>query len=238
METPGNNGLANRAGLALGIFLCAYNNLVNFLPSLLHAKVYVVLNLACLAGIWIMARKYLRLSNAEMGWSRRGLGAGLLWGLAFTAAVIIPFIIALKILPGTGWKISPPRLDGVTALNIWSRVLFRIPLGTVFFEEMLFRGIFYGYLQRRGKPSRALWISSLFFAFWHIIPAYEVVSYNFRIGFNLLGVVYWTLGLAGAFCAGIFFAVIRRRTDNIAGCLLAHYLINSLALLIVYYLWR
>jgi hypothetical protein len=109
METPGHNGLANRAGLALGIFLCAYNNLVNFLPSLLHAKVYVVLNLACLAGIWIMVRKYLRLSNAEMGWSRRGLGAGLLWGLAFTAAVIIPFIIALKILPGTGWKISPPR---------------------------------------------------------------------------------------------------------------------------------
>jgi membrane protease YdiL (CAAX protease family) len=126
----------------------------------------------------------------------------------------------------------------MTQAGLWSRVLFRIPLGTVLFEEVIFRGIFYGYLERRGGPSRALWISSLFFSFWHIVPAYEVVSYNFRLGLNLTGISYWIIGLAGAFCAGIFFALIRRRTGNIAGCLLAHYLINSLALLIIYYCWR
>jgi membrane protease YdiL (CAAX protease family) len=238
MEESVKHGPSNRAGLALMIFLLAYNNLVNFLPSPLHARIYVVLNLTCLAGIWIMARRSLGLSPAEMGWSRRGLGKSLLWGIFFTALVIVPFLIALRILPRTGLNINPPRLEGFTPASLWPRILVRIPLGTVFFEEMLFRGIYYGHLQRRAGRSRALWISSLFFAGWHIVPAYEVVRENFRIGFNLTGVVYWTLGLAGAFCAGIFFAGIRRRTDNVAGCLLAHYLINSLVLLIIYFLWR
>lgn len=229
---------ARRAGIILAVFLAAYNNIVNFLPSALHARIYVILNLVCLAGLWFMARRYLGMSAAEMGWSGRGRWKSLLWGAAFTALVVIPFLIALRILPRIGLNIGRPQIEGMAQAGLWSRVLFRIPLGTVLFEEVIFRGIFYGYLERRGGPSRALWISSLFFSFWHIVPAYEVVSYNFRLGLNLTGISYWIIGLAGAFCAGIFFALIRRRTGNIAGCLLAHYLINSLALLIIYYCWR
>jgi membrane protease YdiL (CAAX protease family) len=227
-----------RPGLWLGVFLFAYNNVTNLLPSLLHAKIYVGLNIVCLALVWTAVHRYLNLSRSEIGVTRRGFGKSFLWGLAFTAAVILPLVLALKFLPVTGLKIGPPRLDGITSATIWSRVFFRIPLGTVLFEEMLFRGIFFGYLKRRQTPVRAVLISSLFFAFWHIVPAYEVVSYNFRIGSILLGVIYWVVGMAGAFIAGLGFAFIRKRTDNLAGCLLAHYLINSLTLTIIYVSWK
>ena len=222
----------------LAFFLFAYNNLTNLLPSPVHAKIYVGLNIVCLVLVGTAVHRYLNLSWADIGVSRRGLGKSFLWGAAFTAAVIIPLVLALKLRPIIGLKIGPPRLDGITPATIWSRVFFRIPLGTVLFEETLFRGIFFGYLKRGRTSVQVILISSLFFAFWHIVPTYEVVSYNFQIGSTMLGVIYWVIGMTGAFIAGLGFAFIRKRTDNLAGCLLAHYLVNSLALIIIYLSWK
>jgi membrane protease YdiL (CAAX protease family) len=107
----------------------------------------------------------------------------------------------------------------------------------VFFEEALFRGLFFGYLMKRGSAAKAIWTTSLFFAVWHFTPAFKVVTANFQIGEVGTGLLVWIVLLSGAFIAGLLFAWVRYRSRNIAGCILAHFLINILALTIMYWVW-
>jgi membrane protease YdiL (CAAX protease family) len=84
---------------------------------------------------------------------------------------------------------------------------------------------------------KTIFITSLFFAFWHITPAFKVINKGLQIHSVFIFFGLWFLGLLGAFGGGLLFAWVRYRSKNIAGCLLTHYLINILALLIIYYVW-
>lgn len=215
------------------IFIFVYNNVVNLLPAELHARIYVWMNLAVLVLVWIWARKNLHLRLTDIGLTRNDLGRSMLYGLGLTALVIIPAFTIRSLLPSLGLTSTFVRLEGFSRAELWWRVLVRIPLGTGVFEEILFRGIFYGHLVRHHSPRRAVLISSLFFAFWHIMPALKVVLIDFKVRSLPLLIGLWLVGLAGAFVAGVIFAWIRNRTGNIAGCLTAHILINDLFLIMI-----
>lgn len=226
-----------KPGIWLGIFLLCYNNLINFLPSPLHGRLYLWMNLGVLGLIWLGSQKYLKLRPLDIGFTKQHLKKSLLFGLALTGIIILPFLFLLWLLPILGLHLAPPRLGQISFETFWWRILFRIPLGTAFFEETLFRGIFYGYLMRKTPNTKTLWVTSLFFACWHITPAFKVLSFNFQIGSIFLGFGLWFIGLLGAFVAGLLFAWLRHQTGNIGGCILAHSLINILALVIVSWLW-
>jgi membrane protease YdiL (CAAX protease family) len=226
-----------KPGLLLAFFLFAYNNVVNFLPPTLHAYLYIWMNLAVLGLVWLWSRKYLKLTASEIGWTRQNLGKSVLYGLGVSAVVVLPFVILLCLLPALGLNVKTPRLEAVARDIFWWRILIRIPFGTAFFEEMLFRGIFYGYLIKKMSQVKTILITSLFFAFWHIIPAYEVVSQHLQIGSTGMFIGLWFVLMLGSFVGGVLFAWIRYRTKNIAGCIIAHALINVLSLVSASIVW-
>jgi membrane protease YdiL (CAAX protease family) len=229
--------LFGREGLWLVIFLAAYNNLVNLLPAPLHSQIYIGLNLGVLLVIWIIGQRYLNLKPVEIGLTKKNLGTTLIVGLGLTFIVIVTFLFLLWLLPAVGLGVKGPRMVHGSPALLWLRIFFRIPLGTALFEEMLFRGIFFGYLIRSLSKVKTAIVTSIFFAAWHITPALKVARFNFRIDSVLPGIGLVFLGLCGAFVAGMVLAGIRAHTRNIWGSILSHALINTLTLVIVYYRW-
>jgi membrane protease YdiL (CAAX protease family) len=215
------------------IFLFVYNNIVNLLPAELHARLYVWMNLLVLALVWLWARRNLNLNAGDAGFTKKDLGKSILYGFGLTALIIVPAFALRHLLPALGITGTFVRLEGFSRAELWWRVLVRIPLGTGFFEEMLFRGIFYGYLIKQYSSRRAMLYSSLFFAFWHIMPALKLITIDFHVTSPFAVIALWVVGMSGAFIAGLIFGWIRDRTGNIAGCLIAHILINDLFLIMV-----
>jgi hypothetical protein len=195
------------------------------------------MNLAVLGLVWLWSRKYLKLTASDIGWTKQNLGKSVLTGLGLSAMVVLPFVILLCLLPALGFDVKTPRLEAVARDIFWWRIFVRIPIGTAFFEEMLFRGIFYGYLMKKMSQRKTILITSLFFAFWHIIPAYEVVSQHLQITSIGMFLGLWSVLMLGSFVGGILFAWIRYRTKNIAGCIIAHALINVLSLVSASIVW-
>lgn len=225
-------------GYLLALFLLLYNNVVNLMPREIHDPLYVWLNLGVLVLVWILGRRYLHLTLGDIGVTRRNLGLSILHGLGLTAVIVLPFLLLLWLLPGAGIDPRTPRLETIARNLPWGRMLIRIPIGTAFFEEMLFRGIFYGYLLKKIPKIRTIWITSIFFGFWHIVPAYRVASQDIQITAPLLFLGAWILLVFGSIIGGALFAWVRHRTNNILGCVLAHALINDLSLLAAYAVWQ
>jgi membrane protease YdiL (CAAX protease family) len=225
-------------GLLLALFLFTYNNVVNFLPPTLHAPLYVWMNLGVLLLVWIWSRHHLNLTLSDIGCTRHNIGKSILYGLILSAVVIIPFVILLWLLPGLGFSVKTPRLETIAKDIFWWRIFIRIPIGTAFFEEMLFRGIFYGYLAKKLSQARTVFITSLFFGFWHIMPAFRVVSRDLQIAAPFPFVALWLLLILGSIVGGILFAWTRYRSRNITGCVLAHALINVLSLVGASVVWQ
>ncbi len=241
-ETGGIRGcpgaVNSLTGWLLFTFLTFYNNLINLLPEELHSRIYVPVNLTTLFLLSILALNYLHLNLKELGYEARYTGRSIIWGLTSTLVVVSIFIILLLILPRIGIRIRPPEIKLGSSSELLYRLLIRIPFGTAFFEENLFRGIAYGYLRKNLSPKKTALITSILFGVWHIIPALKVVSSNLHLALDLYGVLLWCAGILGAFFAGILFAILRQHGKNITGCILCHALINDLALLAIYYLWK
>ena len=174
----------------------------------------------------------------ELGYDTKYILSSLGIGFFFSIVIILLFVFALRLLPRIGITIKKPFVDIGSSGELFYRLLLRIPFGTAFFEENLFRGIFYGYLVRRYSTKRVFFITSLFFAIWHIVPAMEVVTSNFQITLHFAGIGLWLFLVIGAFLAGLFFTLLRFWGKSIIGCIIAHSLINDLALLVIYFLWK
>ena len=163
-----------------------------------------------------------RLSLDEMGLARRHLRAGLRWGLAATAAVGI-VVLAARGLVGPMPSLTADHV-GVSGWQMLLTVFVRIPIATVLFEELAFRGALLPLLQRVTTAPAAWAASALLFGLWHLPPLWgsSVAS------------------LAGTFAAtvtgGVAFTWLRARSNSLVAPLLAHWATNGLSLLIVWVL--
>lgn len=224
--------------LPLMLFLFFYNNLVNLLPAEFHAKIYVPLNFFIIILLIIFSKKFFNLTFSELGYDSKYLVRGILYGLTSSLIIILLFISLLYLLPKLGFTIKPPIVMIGTEGDLLYKLLIRIPLGTAFFEENLFRGILYGCLIKKDSIRKSFFIISSFFAFWHIVPALKVINSNFHMGLSLVGIIMFLTGIIGAFIAGLFFAILRYKGKSIIACIISHALINDLALIIIIYLWK
>jgi membrane protease YdiL (CAAX protease family) len=110
-------------------------------------------------------------------------------------------------------------------------VAVRIPLGTVAFEELLFRGVVLGLLLRRRPIWLAASISAVLFGLWHVIPAFDAINTNpagdlvegpIAVAASVLG----TVGFTGL--VGYGFIWLRFRGNSLLTPILAHIATNSL----------
>jgi len=184
----------------------------------------VPLKLAIAFGFVAWARWTAGLSWEELGFGRAHVRAGLrLGGLALLAIGVV--IVALVAVPGTHsyFDVSSVASDS-TAQRVLQPLLF-IPLGTVVFEEVIFRGVLLAALLRVASPTHALIMNALLFGLWHLPPALRDASHKGTAG--AVGVVVGTIAVTTV--AGAAFAGLRLRSGSLVAPMMAHLATNSFA---------
>ena len=207
--------------------LALYNNLAHFFWRGLHGRFYVQLNLLFLALLLIWAWLGLGLSVSELGLSAGDAGESLLWGVAVGWGIGGPVLATLLLPRRLRAALQDPRTKGLSGRGAAYRALIRIPLGTALFEEMAFRGVLFGALLSHGTV-HAVWVSAVVFGLWHVGP----ILTKTRLRGNSGGLfVVAVEGVLLTTAMGTLLAVFRHYTDSVAGPMVAHGLVNSLALL-------
>jgi uncharacterized protein len=199
----------------------------------------LVLGPAGAAGLLALAR-WAGLSWAELGLGRGTWWRGLRWALAAIGAVAVLFAVA-AVVPLTRSAFHDSRYHfgwGHAALTAF--VL--IPVGTVLFEEVAFRGVLWGLLWRRHGPWVATGVSSALFGLWHVLPSLGLAADNQAIGstvgrgssgqaVSVRGTVLFTS------LAGVVFCELRRRSGSLLAPAGLHWAANGLGVLAATAIW-
>jgi membrane protease YdiL (CAAX protease family) len=182
---------------------------------------------------------------AGLSWRELGLGGGtwrrgLVWAAGAIGAVAVVFAAGAA-LPVTrdAFRDARYHLDWEHALLT---AFLLIPLGTVLFEEVAFRGVLWGLLRRGHGTWIATVVSSALFGLWHVLPSLSLATNNQAIGsavgkgtsgeaISVLGTVLFT-GLAG-----VVFCELRRRSGSLLASAGLHWAVNGLGALTAASVW-
>lgn len=180
-----------------------------------------------------------------LGWADLGLGRehwkpGL--GYALAAVAVVASVIALGVLlPMTRPMFMNNRYATVSGAMVASMVI--IPLQTVIPEELAFRGVLHGALNRAWGFRGVALAGSLLFGLWHVATSLGLTSSN--VGFTRLfggGVLGMLAGVTGAVlatgAAGFVFSWLRRRSGSLIAPIALHWSLNGLGALAAALVWH
>ncbi len=184
---------------------------------------YVVGNLGATVVLLLAARRA-GLDRASLGLEGRTLVAGARWGGATAAVVVV--VLATALLAGD-------RLGPLTALLADERaalpasalafaVLVRIPVGTVVFEEVAFRGVLDAAAHRRLRPVAAIAVTAGTFGLYHVPPTLVALRVNDVPVASGAGLGALTGAVLVTAVAGVVFSWLRRRSGSLLAPALAH----------------
>jgi membrane protease YdiL (CAAX protease family) len=214
--------------VALVPVLGAWNNLVvHRLPG--RPGSYVVVNVAA-TGILLAAARASGLSWTELGLDRRRLAAGARWGGPCAAVVAAGYGTALTV-PALRPLLGDARVSGLGGGELAGQVLIRIPLGTVLWEEVAFRGVLLATLGRLLPRRGATGVSAALFGLWHVRPTLGALAANDLAGGPLARTGAVALACLGTAAAGVLFAELRLRSGSLLAPALLHLATNCLGLL-------
>ena len=204
------------------IALAGYNNLVGLRPW--HRRWYPVVN-GCAAAAALAAAAGSGLTAADLGLRRDRLRAGLRCGSAAAAPVVAAFGLA-ALTPATRPLLNDQRIAGLDRRQLAYQVLLRIPVGTVAWEEIAFRGVLQAALRRVLAEPAATVVGSTVFGLWHVRPTAEALAVN-RLatdrGARITAVAAVAAGTAGA---GAVLSLLRERSGSLAAPVLLHLAAN------------
>jgi uncharacterized protein len=217
---------ARRADVAFAaaacVVLAGYNNLAGARPW--HRRWYPVVN-GCAAAAALAAAAASGLTASDLGLRRDRLRAGLRMGSAAAAPVVAAFGLA-AVTPATRPLLDDQRIAGLDRRQLAHDVLLRIPVGTVAWEEIAFRGVLRAALRRVLAEPAATAVGSAVFGLWHIRPTAEALAVN-RLaagrGARILAVTAVAAGTAGA---GALLCLLRERSGSLAAPVLLHLAAN------------
>lgn len=182
------------------------------------------LKFAILAVIVAWARLRVGFTWEQLGLGRAQLRGGLRLG-ALAALVVAVVITVAVAIPATRSFFASSSVDSDSAARHVLAPLLVIPLGTVVFEETIFRGVLLALLLRRCPRRAAVLVSSVIFGLWHLVPALSAA--DGKAAAAALGTVVGTVAVTTA--AGVIFAWLRLRSGSLAAPILAHVATNSFA---------
>jgi membrane protease YdiL (CAAX protease family) len=208
--------------------LGAWNNLVvHRLPG--RPASYVVANVAATA-VLLAAARAAGLSWGELGLDRRRLAAGARWGGACAAGVAAGYGTALAV-PALRPLLGDARVAGLDGGELAGQALVRIPLGTVLWEEVAFRGVLLATLGRLLPRRGATAASAALFGLWHVRPTLAALAANDLAEDPLARTGAVLLACLGTAAAGVLFAELRLRSGSLLAPALLHLATNSLGVL-------
>ncbi len=207
------------------LVLAAWNNvLVTRLPG--YPGSYVAGNVAAAALLLVSARTA-GLSWDELGLARRRAAAGARWGMGCLALVAAAYLVTLAVPAGRP-LLTDARVAGLDGGELAYQVLVRIPLGTVLWEEVAFRGVLLAVLTRVLSRRAAVGVSAVVFGVWHVRPTLSALAANgLGDGAVLTGLAV-LLGCVATAAAGVVLAWLRLRTGSLLAPALLHLATNSL----------
>jgi membrane protease YdiL (CAAX protease family) len=227
-----------RVWLAVGVVLIVLG-FVNVADArVAHAS--LVLGPVGAAGLVALAR-WAGLSWDELGLARETWRRGLIWALAEIGAVAAVFAAGAALpLTRDAFRDNRYQLPWGHAL---ATAFLLIPVGTVLFEEVAFRGVLWGLIRRERGTLTATVVSSVLFGLWHILPSLGLAGADQAIGSavgtgtsgrvaSVLGTVVFT-GLAG-----VVFCEVRRRSGSLLASVGLHWAVNGLGVLAAAAVWK
>lgn len=212
----------------LVLVLAAWNNVVvTRLPG--YPRSYVAANLAATGSLMAVARAG-RLSWADLGLTRRRLPEGLRWGAPCSALVACGYGLALAV-PSLRPLLTDARVTGLARGEIAYHVLVRIPLGTVLWEEVAFRGVLPAALARLVPGRAAAVMSAAVFGVWHVRPTLEALELNGLADGPVRRAVAVVAACPATAAAGLVFGELRLRSASLLAPVLLHLATNCLGTL-------
>ena len=234
------------------------------LAALLHLRIYVDIGIvvvilvltnlfahfttpwASVATVPAAALALVMLVRARgLGWSELGLGREH-WksgaGYAAAAAGLVLTVIAVgALLPWTRPLFLNDRYATLSGAVVASMVI--IPLQTVIPEELAFRGVLHGALDRAWGFRGVAAAGSLLFGLWHIASSLGLTAGN--VGFTRIlggGVFGMAAGVLGAViataAAGFVFTWLRRRSGSLIAPIALHWSLNGMGALAAALVWH
>lgn len=180
-----------------------------------------------------------------LGWSEIGLGREH-WksgaGYALAAVTLVGMVIAVgALLPWTRPMFLNDNYATLSGALIASVII--IPLQTVIPEELAFRGVLHGALNRAWGFRGVAAAGSVLFGMWHISTSMGLTASN--VGFTRIlggGVFGMAAGVIGAVlvtaAAGFVFTWLRRRSGSLIAPIALHWSLNGLGALTAALVWH
>lgn len=198
----------------------------------LPAVAYVPTNVALGAVLLAVARR------GGASWEGIGLGGGhirrgLTVGALAGSAAMVAMLLAAA-LPMTRGFFDDARVPADAPG--WERLyqtVIRIPVGTVVFEEVAFRGVLLAVLCQRLRLTAAVGVNSALFGLWHIVPTLSTATANGIEGLARVGLV------AGSVVAtavgGVVFCTLRVRGRHVLAPAMLHVAFNDIGYLLAWW---
>jgi len=194
---------------------------------------------AAAVGLLILVRSR-GLGWVELGLSREHWKSGA--GYALAAVAMVMSVIAIgALMPWTRPMFMNNHYATLSGALIASMVI--IPLQTVIPEELAFRGVLHGALNRAWGFRGVAAAGSLLFGLWHIATSLGLTSSN--VGFTRIfgggmvgtvaGVV---LAVAATGVAGFVFTWLRRRSGSLLAPIALHWSLNGMGALAAALVWH
>lgn len=184
--------------------------------------------------------RYRGLGWAELGLGREHWKSGL--GYALAAVVLVLTVIAVgALLPWTRPMFLNNHYATLSGAVVASMII--IPLQTVIPEELAFRGVLHGALDRAWGFRGVAAAGSLLFGLWHIATSLGLTSSN--VGFTRIfggGMLGMLAGVAMAVlatgAAGFVFTWLRRRSGSLIAPIALHWSLNGMGALAAALVWH
>ncbi|MUM07915.1 MULTISPECIES: CPBP family intramembrane glutamic endopeptidase [unclassified Mycolicibacterium] len=194
---------------------------------------------AAALGLVLLVRK------RGLGWTELGLGrahwrTGMRYALG--AILLVGSVIAVGVLlPWTRPMFLNNHYATISGAVLASMIV--IPLQTVIPEELAFRGVLHGTLDRAWGVRGVAAAGSLLFGLWHIATSMGLTSSN--VGFTRVlggGVAGMVAGVVMAViatgAAGFVFTWLRRRSGSLLAPIALHWSLNGMGALAAAAVWH
>lgn len=177
---------------------------------------------------------------ADLGLSREHWKSGL--GYALGAVAVVASAVSVGVLlPMTRPMFLNHHYMTISGALIAAFVV--IPLQTVIPEELAFRGVLHGALQRAWGFRGVAVVGSLLFGLWHVATSLGLTGSNVGftrllgggLGGTLAGV---TLAVLATGSAGFVFSWLRRRSGSLLAPVALHWSLNGLGALACALVWH
>ncbi|TCJ77116.1 UNVERIFIED_ORG: CAAX prenyl protease-like protein [Dietzia maris] len=233
---PGRSRLRGVAGVTAVLAALVAINLTANLAGLPFRE--WIVPLAVLALVVVAKARWMRWS--DLGLAARHMPRGLAYGLAATV-LVAAVVTAGCLIPATSPFFLSERYSDLRMAVFSALVL--IPLMTVLPEELAFRGVLQGALERTFGTTGVFVIGSSAFGLWHATSSLGLTAGNAGLadvlGTGVVGQVAGIgLAVAATSVAGAGFIWIRRRSSSLLAPIGLHWAFNAVGALAAALTWR